>query len=78
MSGIGKDSDYAGGEQRREVDHWLRDHGIDRNHPVERAGHAIEHAGRGVASFFQGNNERAAAEFARAASNFGNVKNYPY
>ena len=76
MSGIGKDSDYWGGEKRREVDHWLRDHGIDRDHPIQRAGHAVEHAGRGIASALQGNFERAGAEFERAASNFGDVSNY--
>lgn len=76
MSGIGKDSDYWGGEARREIDHWLRDHGIDRNHPIQRAGHAIEHTGRGIASLFGGNLDRAGAEFKRAGENFGNVNNY--
>lgn len=77
MSGIGQDSDYWGGEQRRNIDHWLRDHGIDRNHPIQRIGHAVEHTGRGIISFFQGNMDRAGAEFNRAGSNFGNVENYP-
>ena len=77
MSGIGRDSDYWGGEQRREIDHFLQNIGIDRNNPIERAGHAIEHAGRGIASIFQGDMGRAQAEFNRAGENFGNVDNYP-
>ena len=77
MSGIGQDSDYIGGEQRRKIDHWLRDHGIDRNHPIQRIGHAAEHTGRGIVSIFQFNWDRAGAEFKRAGSNFGNVENYP-
>ena len=55
----------------------MRDHGIDRNHPIQRIGHAAEHTGRGIASIFQGNWDRAGAEFQRAGSNFGNVENYP-
>ena len=77
MSGIGQDSDYPGGEQRRQIDHWLRDHGIDRNHPIQRIGHAAEHTGRGIFSIFQFNWDRAREEFKRAGSNFGNVENYP-
>ena len=77
MSGIGKDSDYWGGEQRRQIDHWMRDHGIDRNHPIQRIGHAVEHTGRSIASAFQGDWDRAGAEIKRAGENFGNVENYP-
>ncbi len=36
----------------------------------------MEHTGRGIASIFQGNMDRAGAEFRRAGSNFGNVENY--
>ena len=77
MSGIGADSDYFGGEDRRKIDHWLGDHGIGRDHPIRRFGHAVEHTGRGIASIFQGNFDRAGAEFQRAGSNFGDVSNYP-
>ena len=76
MSGIGKDSEYPGGQGRREVDHWLRDHGIGRDHPIQRAGHFLEHTGRGIYSAFQGNFDRAGAEFNRAGQNFGDVGNY--
>ena len=77
MSGIGKDSDYPGGEQRRQIDHLLGRLGMDRNHPIRRIGHAAEHTGRGFISIFQGNLHRASEEFKRAGSNFGNVENYP-
>ena len=76
MSGIGKDSDYPGGEARRKVDHWMRDHGIGRDHPIQRAGHFIEHTGRGVYSAVTGNLDRAGAEFQRAGQNFGDVSKY--
>ena len=77
MSGIGADSDYIGGEGRKKFDHWLGDIGIGRDHPIRRLGHAAEHTGRGIVSFFQGNFDRAGAEFQRAGSNFGDVSNYP-
>jgi hypothetical protein len=76
MSGIGKDSDYPGGEARRKVDHWLREHGVGRDHPIQRAAHAIEHTGRGIYSALHGDKGRAEAEFKRAASNFGDVSRY--
>jgi len=76
MSGIGADSDYPGGEGRRQVDQWLRNHGIDRDHPIQRAGHAVEHTGRAIFSVFQGNFDRAGAEIKRAGENFGDVSNY--
>ena len=76
MSGIGKDKDYPGGEGRRKVDLWLRDHGIGRDHPIQRAGHAVEHTGRAIYSAVTGNFERAGAEMRRAGENFGDVSKY--
>ena len=77
MSGIGKDSEYPGGEGRRKIDHWLRDHGMDRDHPIQRAAHAAEHTGRAIYSALQGNFDRAGAELDRAGQNFGDVSKYP-
>jgi hypothetical protein len=76
MSGIGKDSDYWGGEFRRDIDHFLRNNGIPRDHPIQRGAHAAEHTFRGIVSAFQGNFGRAGEEFRRAGSNFGDVSNY--
>ena len=54
----------------------LLDHGIGRDHPIQRAGHAAEHTGRAIYSVFTGNFDRAGAEIRRAGENFGDVSKY--
>ena len=76
MSDIQADSIYPGGEWRRQVDRWLRNYWIERDHPIQRAGHAVEHTGRAIYSAFQGNFDRADAEIKRAGKNFGDVSKY--
>ena len=70
MSGAGKDSDYAGGEFRREVDKTLQSWGVSRDSPAMRVAHAVEHYGRSVAADLDGDHSRAEAERERARSNF--------
>ena len=54
----------------------MLDHGIGRDHPIQRAGHAAEHTGRAIYSVFTGNFDRAGAEIRRAGENFGDVSKY--
>ncbi|GAB1222018.1 hypothetical protein ENUP19_0089G0008 [Entamoeba nuttalli] len=67
---IGKDSDYAGGESLRRVDHALQNCGLSRDSSIIKAGHAIEHTRRGIIANWDGDHDRAHAEFQRAKSNF--------
>ena len=76
MSDIGKDSEYPGGEGRRKIDYWLREHGIGRDHLIQRVCHAVEHTGRAIYSALQGNFVRADAEIQRAGENFGDRSKY--
>ena len=72
MSGAGKDSDYPGGEFRRQIDTTLRSWGVSRDSPAMRVAHAAEHYARSVAADLDGDPARAEAERQRACSNFSN------
>ena len=65
----GKDSDYAGGKALRWVDRTLQKVGVDRNSPVMRKCHEIEHNRRARIAEREGDHARAEAERQRARDN---------
>ncbi|KAK8842375.1 hypothetical protein M9Y10_025956 [Tritrichomonas musculus] len=69
MSGVGKDSDYGGGQALRFVDRALQFIGVDRDSDFMKKCHEIEHLRRAEIAEREGDHERAEAERKRAAAN---------